>query len=1182
MLQSITYSTSFSSTGTSRPTITIVASDGTTESAVYMTSITVAPGGQAAPTITGNPTAATVNAGQNATFTATAGGTPTPTVQWEVNTGSGFSNITNGGVYSGATAGTLTITGATAAMSGYTYEAVFTNSAGPVTSSSAALTVDSVTTQPTSQAVNSGANATLTAATSNSGDTVQWDVNSGSGFTALANGGVYSGVATKTLTITGVTASLSGDQYEAIFTNSAGTLTTSAATLTVDVAPVVTTNPTAALAEAGGNATFTAAASGTPTPTVQWEVNTGSGFSNITNSGVYSGATTGTLTITGATAAMSGYTYEAVFTNSAGSATSNTAALTVDSITTQPASQAINAGQNATFTAASSNSSDAVQWEVNIGNGFTLVSNGPSNGAVYSGAITGTLTITDVTQNFNGYQYEAVFTNSAGTLTTSPATLTINAPPVVTTNPTATLAEAGGNATFTAGASGSPTPTVQWEVNTGSGFSDITNGGVYSGATTGTLTITGATAAMSGYTYEAVFTNGAGSVTSNTAALTVDSVTTQPSSQTINAGANATFTVASSNSGDTVQWEVNSGSGFAALTNAGVYSGVTTTTLTITGATASLNGDQYEAVFTNSAGILASSPATLTVEFAPTVTTNPTAAVADPGGNASFTATASGSPTPTVQWEVNTGSGFADITNGGVYGGATSGTLTITGATAAMNGYTYEAVFTNSIGSATTSTAALTVDSVTTQPAAASINAGQNATFTAASSNNGDTVQWKVNLGSGFVNVANGGVYSGTTTGTLTITGATAAMNGYTYEAVFTNAGGTLASSPATLSVDSVTTSPASQTIAAGSNVSFTAASSNSSDTVQWEVSTGSGFTPLSDGGVYSGTTTTTLTITGATAGLNGNQYEAVFTNVAGTLTSSAATLTVDIAPTITTNPSAMFTDAGGNATFTAAGSGSPTPTVQWMVNRGTGYTNVTNGPIAGGGSYSGATTAALTITGVTATMNDYSYEAVFTNSVGAATSSPAVLTVDYVALSPGNQSVVAGGNASFTADSFRSSDTVQWEVNTGNGFNPVSNGGVYSGATTTTLNVTGVTGSMNSYQYEAVFTNSAGSFSSSPATLSVEGAPTITTNPAAATVDVGGNATFTAAASGNPAPNVLWMVNTGGGYVNLTDTGVYSGAEHRHADDHRRDGDHERLHLRGGFHQQHRFHDHHRRRTVG
>jgi len=59
-----------------------------------------------------------------------------------------------------------------------------------------------------------------------------------------------------------------------------------------------------------------------------------------------------------------------------------------------------------------------------------------------------------------------------------------------------------------------------------------------------------------------------------------------------------------------------------------------------------------------------------------------------------------------VQWQVNTGSGFTDI------GGATSNTLTILNPTVAMNGYQYQAVFTNSCtpGTATSTSATLTVN----------------------------------------------------------------------------------------------------------------------------------------------------------------------------------------------------------------------------------------------------------------------------------------------------------------------------------------------------------------------------------------------------------------------------------------------------------------------------------------
>src|SRR5208283_3305482 len=117
--------------------------------------------------------------------------------------------------------------------------------------------------------------------------TAQWEVNTGSGFTALTDGGVYSGSSTSTLTITGATLVMSGYQYEVVFTNAAGNTTTPAATLTVQTptAPTVTTEPSDQTVVAGSMATFTATASGLPTPSVQWEVNTGSGFTALTDGG---------------------------------------------------------------------------------------------------------------------------------------------------------------------------------------------------------------------------------------------------------------------------------------------------------------------------------------------------------------------------------------------------------------------------------------------------------------------------------------------------------------------------------------------------------------------------------------------------------------------------------------------------------------------------------------------------------------------------------------------------------------------------------------------------------------------------------------------------------------------------------------------------------------------------------
>jgi hypothetical protein len=118
---------------------------------------------------------------------------------------------------------------------------------------------------------------------------------------------------------------MNGNEYRAVFTNSVGSVTSAAATLTVQFAPTVTTNPISQTVATGGNVSFTASASGNPAPMVQWQVSTDGGntWSKL------SGATSTTLTLNNVTPAMSGNTYEAVFTNSAGSIPSNAVTLTV-------------------------------------------------------------------------------------------------------------------------------------------------------------------------------------------------------------------------------------------------------------------------------------------------------------------------------------------------------------------------------------------------------------------------------------------------------------------------------------------------------------------------------------------------------------------------------------------------------------------------------------------------------------------------------------------------------------------------------------------------------------------------------------------------------------------------------------------------------------------------------------
>ncbi len=89
------------------------------------------------PSIT-NPTNQTVTYGNNAVFTASATGSPSPTLQWQVSTNSGgsWSNI------GGATTSPLTIATPTVSQTGSQYRAEFANSCATVNSTAATLTVN--------------------------------------------------------------------------------------------------------------------------------------------------------------------------------------------------------------------------------------------------------------------------------------------------------------------------------------------------------------------------------------------------------------------------------------------------------------------------------------------------------------------------------------------------------------------------------------------------------------------------------------------------------------------------------------------------------------------------------------------------------------------------------------------------------------------------------------------------------------------------------------------------------------------------------------------------------------------------------------------------------------------------------------------------------------------------------
>lgn len=292
-----------------------------------------------------------------------------------------------------------------------------------------------------------------------------------------------------------------------------------------------------------------------------------------------------------------------------------------------------------------------------------------------------------------------------------------------------------------------------------------------------TVTVTGTSAGAATQTRDIVFTINPG---------TGPSITTHPVSQTVCAGSNVTFTVATSAGSPTYQWQLSTNGG----ANWNNIAGATNSSYTITGVTAVMNNNQYRCVVSVQCGSTNSNAAILTVNTGPVVTAQPQNATICVGGNNNFSVSATGGGL-SYQWQLSTdgGASFNDI------GGATNSAYTVSGATIGMNGYRYRCVVTGACPpSATSSAAILTVISpvtVTSQPGNAEICSGSNTSFIVAGSSTQTIIyQWQVSTdgGSSWNNVSDGAVYSGSATASLTITVATASMSTYRYRCLMSSA----------------------------------------------------------------------------------------------------------------------------------------------------------------------------------------------------------------------------------------------------------------------------------------------------------------------------------------------------------------------------------------------------------
>ncbi len=425
-------------------------------------------------------------------------------------------------------------------------------------------------------------------------------------------------------------------------------------------------------------------------------------------------------------------------------------------------------------------------------------------------------------------------------------------------------------------------------------------------------------------------------------------------------------------------------------------------------------------------GTCSSAPSCLniTVNTPPTITVQPVAQSACTGGSVTFSVGATGS-TLSYQWR----KGTTNVSGTNITG-ANSATLVINPVGAGDVAPDYNVLIT---GTCTPSTAtsvsvalsASTGATISSQPTSQTVCAGSNVTLNVTAAG-ATAYQWI----KGGVNMSNGGTASGVTTSSLVLTGVSAADAAAYTVSVTGGCGSPTASSTANLVVNAlpaISLQPTSQTICAGSPVTFSSGATGAGLSYQWK----KGATNMVNGGNVSGALTSTL-ILNTTSGTDAATYTLVVTGTClPTATSAAATLTVTSSPSIATQPTAQTVCSGSAVTISMTA----TNGVSYQWRKGT--SNLVNG-----GAISGATSNTLVINPVAGTDAATNYNCVVTGACAPTANTNAVaLVVNPVqTLTLGASPTFCAGNAATIGSSSSAGNTYLWSPATGLSSATISN----------------------------------------------------------------------------------------------------------------------------------------------
>ncbi|MHB8259743.1 MAG: ice-binding family protein [Bacteroidia bacterium] len=574
-----------------------------------------------APTFSVQPSNQTVCLGSSASFSVVAIGTSI-TYQWR----NGIVNLINAGNFSGVNTATLTVNPANLTDTSSFYNVVITGGCPPgdtsIKVSLKLIATPTITTQPSSETVCAGSLASFSVAATGTGIIYQWR----EGFVNLVNAGNFSGVNTATLTINPVNLSDTSSFYNVVISGGCPPADTSIkVSLMLNATPTITTQPSSETVCVGNSTSFSVATTGTGV-TYQWR----QGTVNLVNGGNISGVTTATLVINPVSLADASSNYNVIASTICTTGdTSVDVALVVNdapNITLQPTNETICTGDTAIFMVVATGLNLTYQWRsgtVNLVTGGNVLDATASTLKIYPATISDTSSF-----------YNVVITGGCAPKDTSiKVSLKINLSPSITTQPTSQTVCVGSSVSFSVATTGAGI-IYQWR----NGTVNLVNGGVFSGVNTATLVINPANLSDTSSFYNVMISGTCApkdsSIKVSLRLIATPTITIQPASQTVCAGSSVNFSVTTTGTGLTYQWE----KGTTNIINGGNISGATTATLTINPATIADTSSFYNVVINGTCLLNDTSiKVSLHVNPLPTVTANASTTIVCAGSSVTLT-----------------------------------------------------------------------------------------------------------------------------------------------------------------------------------------------------------------------------------------------------------------------------------------------------------------------------------------------------------------------------------------------------------------------------------------------------------------------------------------------------------------------------------------------------------------